>query len=243
MIKLNKLLSKSRVAEVYAAVKRIIMIFLEGSWEEDTNLTNTFSLLEQSNTKLGAAINREEAISDLEEKDEVRDNKVRAIYYLILGYLHNPEETIQTAAKAVDKVFSRYGVEIVRDSYSEESTFIDSMLNDLAAEELTEAKALLPGLNTALTELQTAQDVFEQARVAYEKKAALDVNQDSATKIRKEVSDLVNNALVPYLRGMVVMNKEKYGELTLTIAKIIDDNNETVKKRGSKPGTDGSDDS
>jgi hypothetical protein len=238
MIKLNKLLNKSRIAEVFAAAKRMIMAFAEGSLSEDTNLSNTFSALEQSNTKLGTAINREEAVSDLEEKDEIRDSKVRAVYYLITGYLYNPEENIRAAAEEVNKVFSRYGVEIVNDSYSEESTFIDSMLNDLAAEDLTQAIVSLAGLNKALAELRTAQDVFEQARVNYEKKAAQDVNEESATKIKPEIVSIVNNKLVPYLRGMVIMDEAKYGELTLTLAKIIDDNNEVVKKRGNRPGPD-----
>ncbi|MGD8781717.1 MAG: DUF6261 family protein, partial [Ignavibacteria bacterium] len=136
MSKLNKIIANSRTSEVFSAANRMILEFDGGDWSEEANLTSIFDELKPVNTKLKQTINREKAISDLEEKDENRDEKVRAIYYLILGYLHNPEAEFKAAAEAVDKVFERYGVEIVRDSYSTESGFINSMLTDFSAEDL-----------------------------------------------------------------------------------------------------------
>lgn len=234
MSKLNKLIGKSRVSEVFSAANRMILEFDGGDWSEEVNLTNIFNDLKPANNTLEEAINKEKAISDLEEKDEVRDEKVRAIYYLITGYLHNPEAALKSAAEEVDKVFERYGVEIVRDSYSNESGFINSLLNDLSAEDLQSSIAALPGLSQAITELETAQTNFETARLAYEKEAAEDVNETSATSAKKEVVSIINERLVVYLRAMVTIDGAKYGEFTNTIDKIIDDNNEEVKKRSKK---------
>lgn len=234
MSKLSKLISKSRVSEVYSAANRIILEFDGGNWSEEVNLTNIFNDLKPANTSLEQAINRAKAISDLEEKDEIRDTKVRAIYYLIMGYLHNPEAALKTAAEEVDQVFSRYGVEIVQDSYSNESGFINSMLTDLSAEDLQSSIAALPGLSQAISELQTAQTIFETARLAYEKEAAQDANEENATSLKQVVVSIINERLVVYLRAMVTIDEAKYGEFTNTINKIIDDNNEEVKKRKKK---------
>jgi hypothetical protein len=212
----------------------MILEFDSGDWSEETNLTNIFGDLQPENTKLEEAINREKAISDLDEKDENRDQKVQALYYLIMGYLHNPETTVKSAAEAVDKVFSRYGVEIIQDSYSTESGLISSMITDLSAEELQPSIEALPGLSRAISELQTAQTGFENARLAYEKEAAKDANEETATNVKKEVVKIINERLVVYLRAMVSIDETKYGELTITIGKIIADNNEEVKKRRKK---------
>jgi hypothetical protein len=89
-------------------------------------------------------------------------------------------------------------------------------------------------LSQAITELQTAQTEFENARLAYEKEAAIDANEENATELKKEVTAIVNEKLVVYLRAMVTMDEAKYGEITVTLGKIIDDNNEEVKKRRKK---------
>jgi len=234
MNKLNKLDSRSRVSEVYSAANRMIMEFDGGDWSDETNLTNIFTDLKPANTALEQSINKEKAVSDLEEKDEIRDTKVRAIYYLIMGYLHNPEEALKTAAQEVDTVFERYGVEIVQQSYSNESGFINSMLDDLSAEDLQTSIAALPGLSRAITELQTAQTGFETARLAYEKDAAQDASETNASSAKKEVVSIINERLVVYLRAMVTIDETRYGEITNTTGKIIDDNNEEVKKRSKK---------
>ncbi len=234
MGKLNKLISYSRVTEVFSAANRMILDFDNGEWSTETNLTNIFTDLKPANEKLEAAMNREKAVSDLEEKDEVRDEKFRALYYSIKGYVHNPSAEIKTAAQALEKVLNRYGLEIVDDSYSTESGMINSLLVDLAAEDLQPSIAALPGISQAISELQTAQTEFETARLAYEKEAAQYTSEENASKLKKDVVYIINDRLVVYLRAMVTIDVTKYGEFTNTIGKIIDDNNEEVKKRRKK---------
>ncbi len=50
---------------------------------------------------------------------------------------------------------------------------------------------------------------------------------------KMEVS-LVNNKIVIYLRAMEIVYEPTYGAFARTIAEIIDDNNEIVKKRRKK---------
>ncbi|MCG6185901.1 hypothetical protein [Maribellus maritimus] len=45
---------------------------------------------------------------------------------------------------------------------------------------------------------------------------------------------MLNGKIVVYLRAMEIVDEATYGALARTIAEIIADNNETVKKRGKK---------
>ncbi len=58
---------------------------------------------------------------------------------------------------------------------------------------------------------------------------------ENATTIKKEVVNIINNNLVVYLRAMEQVDEPTYGNFARTIAQIIANNNEVVKKRRKKP--------
>jgi hypothetical protein len=167
----------------------------------------------------------------LEAKDEVRDNKVRAIAYLVMGFMHHPDETISSAAKKVDDVFEHYGLDIVKESYGTESSLIESLLDDFANTDLLPSIEALPGLSQLIADLKTVQNDFEQAQVTFEEEKAKEGTEENASTIKKEVLVIINDKLVVYLRAMVQVDETKYGEFTHTVAQIIDDMNVIVKKR------------
>ena len=235
MVKLNKLMSNSRASEVYSAANRMILEFKTGDWSTETKLTSIFNEIEPLNISLEKAINQEKAISDLEVKDEIRDGLVQNIYYTIKGFLHSPLASFKNAAEAVDAIFSRYGLEIINQSYSVESGFVKSMLSEFSGAEIQTSIDALPGLRDLINSLITAQTDFETARVAYDKASASDKSKESATEIKKQVLASVNDKLVAYLKIMSIMDESTYGILADTVSKIIDDNNEQVKKRRKKP--------
>ena len=229
------LMSKSRVTEVSAATMRIDGAYKKTSLNSDPHLVSMFTALETQSARLNAAINRSKAESELEEKDEVRDNKVRALYYLILGLVHHPNPEIKAAALEVEKVFDKYGVAITGGSYATESALIVSMLDDLAKPKLQLAITLLSGSAEIIAELQAAQDDFEETRIIYESEKAEEGTQENATTIKKEVLELLNGKVVIYLRAMELVDEPVYGAFARTLAEIILDNNEAVRKRDKKP--------
>ncbi len=235
MEKLNKLIANSRTSEVYSAANRMILEFKNGDWSTETKLTSIYNEIEPLNISLEKAINQEKAISDLEVKDEIRDGLVQNIYYTINGFLHSPLPAFKDAAEAVDAIFARYGIDIINQSYSVESGFVKSMLSEFTGAEIQASIDALPGLRELINSLITAQTDFETARVEYDKASAGDKNKESATGIKKQVLASVNDKLVAYLKIMSIMDESTYGVLTDTVSKIIDDNNEQVKKRRKKP--------
>lgn len=226
---------KSRVTEVDAGTSRIIGAYQNTGLSSDPHLVTIFTVLIALLASLTAAIRRTKTESDLEEKDEVRDDKIRALYYMVLGFLHHPDAAIKAAAQMVEKVFDKYGLAITGESYATESSLISSLLDDLSKPKLQEAISLLSGLAIIVSELDAAQSDFEQARIAYEQEKAHEGTEENATKLKAEVLNQINGKLVIYMRAMEQVDEATYGAFARTVAEIINDNNEVVKKRSKKP--------
>ncbi len=77
----------------------------------------------------------------------MRDDNVRAVHYLTLGFLHHPDPAVKAAAGEVEKVFYNYGLSITGESYATESSLVNSLLADLAKPKLHDAIILLSGLS------------------------------------------------------------------------------------------------
>lgn len=231
---IEKLLGTSRVSEVDATSMRIIGAYKNTSLRTDVHLAVMFTALEPLSVSLSASINRLKAESNLEEKDEERDEPLRSLFYLVAGFLHHPDAAIRAAAEKVNAVIERYGMGITKESYAIESSLITSMLTDLSSPEMQEAIALLSGCAEIIAALQSAQTAFETARIAYEEEKAQESTEQTASEIKVEVLKLVNEKIVIYLRAMEVVDVETFGTFARTVAEIIADNNEVVRKRLNK---------
>ena len=234
---IDKLIAKSRVTEVNDVATRSSGAFTN-SGITDPYLGTSFAILDTTNLKLSLAIKRTKAESDLEEKDEVRDDKVRAVNYLINGFLYHPTKKIKEAAQSLIVVFNKYGLAMIGESYTTESSLINSLLLDFAKPEYADAIATLSGCADLIAQLQTAQTDFETVRIAYETEKAKEGMVENATKVKSEVLAILNDKIVIYLRAMEQVNPETFGVFTSTIAQIIADTNEQVKKRKQKPDGD-----
>ncbi len=228
-------MNNSRVTEVDAVLLRTTGAYKRTTLSSDAHLEKIFSALEPESVLLTNAIRRLKKDSVLEEKDEVRDDGARAVYYLTLGLMHHPDPAIKAAAEKVEKVLDNYGLAITGESYAVESSLINSLLADLAKPKLQDAIAALSGLAEIIATLQAAETDFEQTRIAYEEDKAKEGTLENATAIKKEVVSIINDKLVVYLRAMIMVDEPVYGDFARTVAEIIADNNEVVKKRRKKP--------
>lgn len=231
MIHLNKLYTNSRVAEVNAFTIRLIKLYKKGDWSKDAYLTNLFKDLEACSNSLTTAINPSKVVSLLEEKDEVRDDKVRSLHYFLTGLSYHPEQKIQLAAQALLEVYQRYGMAIISENYAVETALIASLIKDLSAQSLKSSIDALSGCAALIEGLHKAQEDFEKTRVEYEEEKAIESVRENATAIKYKALKLINEKLIPYLQAMSQVDEAKYGSFTHKLAEITQDNNETVKKR------------
>ncbi len=228
---MKKLMINARTTEVDTVSDRLISAFNKNNWNNDTYLIGIFNELKSLSDKLTAAIKRIKIKSILEEMDGKRDEKIKAINYLVMGLIHLPNTDIQNSAKKVVSIFEHYGVSITRKSYTEQTSLVESLLNDLANPELQSSIDLLSGLNQLISELRTAQTDFEEAKVNYEAEKAGLKTKENATRIKKEVLAIINGKLIVYLQAMVQVDEVKYGELGQVVSQVIEDINSLVKKR------------
>ena len=231
---IEKLMSNCRNTEVNDVATRVSGAFA-GSGVTDPYLTTTFAGLDAANLALSQVIKRSKAESELEVKDKVRDDKVRAVNYLINGFLYHPTKKIKEAAQTLMEVFGKYGLALIGQSYSTESSLINSLLLDFAKPDYADAIAILSGCADLIAQLQTAQTDFETVRIAYESEKAKEGMVENATLVKKEVLTIINDKIVVYLRAMEQVNPAAYGVFAATAAQIITDTNEQVKKRKQKP--------
>ncbi len=231
MSRINKIITTVRNTEINTLTDEIITEYANSELSTDEHLVTIFDLLQPLNNKLTEAINRIKAESNLAEKDKLRDNKLRAVYFLTVGFVHHPNSTISSAAKVIDAVLKHYGVDIVNQSYATESSLIESLLVELAKEDLQAYIASLSGLSQSIEELSAAQSLFEEAQVKFQTEKAAEGTKENASEIKKEVIVIINNKLVVYLRAMVMVDESKYGKFGRVVAQTIEDMNVIIKKR------------
>ncbi len=232
---MNKLKAQSRNTEVNALARRLLGAYRKTALNNDSHLANLIAELEQVVTLLTAAINRLRVASALDEKDELRDNSVRSLYYFILGITHHPDLKISESAKQLFKLLEHYGLSITGENYASESSFINSLLNDLNKPDAQSAIADISGASELIATIQTAQTDFEQTRIAYEEEKAQQGNFENATNLKMQLVKLINEQLLVYLQAMMLVNESTYGEFGRTVAEIISTANEAVNRRSSKP--------
>ncbi len=103
------------------------------------------------------AIKRDQAESDLDERDSERDSEIRDIFYIVKGASHNPIPTIKEAGKKVLLTIEKYGLAMVDESYAIESAHINSMVDDLSTDEMAVAIGEIIGLEQLINRLKRAQ--------------------------------------------------------------------------------------
>ncbi|WP_299577592.1 DUF6261 family protein [uncultured Sunxiuqinia sp.] len=226
-----KVITVSRATEINDVGSRIVDAYNNTSLSSDAYLAGLMTELGNMLALLIAAIKRIKIASELEEQDELRDDAMRALYYLILGFLHHPDTAVKQAAERVFKVIEHYGLSMVDESYSSESSLIDSLLLDLEGPNLQADIAALSGCAELIAALKTAEDNFEATRLAYEEGKAAEATLQNATALKRKVAGVINKKLVIYLRAMVQVDTETYGSFGGTVAEIIASNNENVKRR------------
>ncbi len=234
---ISKINSSSRVTEFDSAIKEIITAYEQSPFStdlvSDKYLTEMFSELKPHSTNLTTSINGTKPENNQEELDGVRDDKVRGGYYLLQGYAYHPSKDVREAAVVVNSVFDEFGVGIVNESHAVESSLINALLTRYAEPSVAEQIAKLPGMAQIVEELRTAQETFEQARLALDSAKALGETELSASELKKEMLKLVNGKLTIYLKAMALVDEPTYGEFVRTVAEVIKSNNAVVKRRSA----------
>jgi hypothetical protein len=229
----SNLSPQSRITEVNSVSVKLGLTYTKKALESGTYLAGLFSYLDDKSDLLGVAINRSKAESNLDDKDVVRDEKVQALYYLLLGAIYNPNTEISASANKLYTIFTKYGLKIIKESYLIESSLIESMLEDYADLSLQADIAAVLGSAELIASLQTAQNDFRTADTIWDEEKAKEDLTQSASEIKKEVLTIINGKILVYLKAMSQVNPEVYAELAKAVSDIIEEVNQAVKRRSN----------
>jgi hypothetical protein len=228
---LKKLSYDSRIAEVDTVSGQIVLAHNEADLSSDSNLTNVMNTIGLEREELETAIQQTDAESHLAEKDDLRDCKYRAVGYMLQGASYNPEPIVKESATVLLKIFDKYGMETVSKSYNEESSNITNIIKEFKTPDAQEHAINIQGLPIAIEELDISQGRFDQAMIKWQSDKGSDKAKVNDTKVRKDLMNTLNKKFIPYLDVMNGINSDLYGSFTNSVAEIINDNNENVKRR------------
>ncbi|WP_148303840.1 DUF6261 family protein [Prolixibacter bellariivorans] len=232
---LKRISSNSRSTEVGSAMTRMTKAYNNANLTTDSYLDELMTGLSAENNLLTKAVDRSKAESQLEEKDDVRDDKIRSLFQFVKGQTVHPDPAIRAAAETLMVVFDKYGLSMVDDSYGTETTLVKSLLDELGEDSLQASITAVAGTAELIAQLQAAQDDFEDFRVEYQTEKGKEKKLESATTIKKRMVVTINDKLVVHLRAMLNMDEALYGSFVGAVSTIIAENNEEVKKRRKKP--------
>ena len=231
---MEKLNPSSRVAEVSALTFSILEVYQSSNLSTDANLTSVMNGIISLREALNDAIKRMKDPSELEEKDTIRKVAGRGFGYLLKGNTYSTDPVVKAAALKVFAIFENYGFSIFYESYGVETGYIDSLLTDLAAENLQADIAAIPDCANLIAALTTAENDFKIAEAAYDEQRATEGTFANATELKLQLVKEINDKLVNYLIAMAQVNQEVYGHFAGAVDEIIHKYNVIVKHRGKE---------
>ena len=140
-----------RVAELDTLSDVLVRLYKDSSAAEnavskDANLSLIMADVERLSADITTAIKSDRVSSTLDEADIVRDEIIRNLGDALTGYAAIPIEAKKSAAQNLLSVFSKYGKQITQKNFAEESSLIESILEDFGAENLASDVAALDGV-------------------------------------------------------------------------------------------------
>lgn len=209
---MKKINSSLRVTELDTLSDVLVRLYKDSSSGEsaiskDVNLSGIMAEVEKLSAEITTAIKKDKVSASLDEADIARDEIIRNLGDALTGYAAIPIEAKKAAAQKLLSTFGKYGKQITSKNYAEESSLIESMLEDFAADSLKTDVAELDGVGDLLDSLRSAQDGFNKANDEY---TAANVGKgESATSVKKTLLTALNYKLVPYLTAVGALDSYK----------------------------------
>lgn len=218
---MKKVSINTPIAKVNNVAMRMITAF-DNQPIADTRLNGYMDELRQKSAAMTTAFKRDKTMSNLDELDAVRDKFWLDLLYMVEGYCHSPFDTVAAAAQKVSAITDKYGAALARESYSVESSLLESVLEDLAQSDIAAATALLSGIPEIVQHLRQAQTDFHQARVRFNEAQAAENALVPATTIKKEVVTLINT-IITYLDASLVLDSAKYERFGSVVETLLNE--------------------
>lgn len=222
----SKLNSNIRIADLSGVSNRIVEFLNGQNLEPYAEYAQIMPDLQKLTQALSVAMDRSNLESELADLDAVRDKALSDLNKILKGYASISVAEVGDPAQRLLAIFNKYGVEIADYRYDAESGKIQSLLTDLAAPEAVADIAALAHVDTAINTLSEAQRAFEATKITYDQAAEnRKENTQSASSIKPQLLDVINDKLVNYHMAMVQFRDARFKNLADTVNEWIQDAN------------------
>lgn len=235
---MRKLFTSARVTEVDTLSDKIVRLYkADSSLESDVFLKTTMGEIETLSEQLTIAIKQDKVLSLLDEADSARDEALKAFGKIIDGYCFFPIEEKKQTATELATVFAKYRKTISTENYETESSLIESLLTDLAADSAKKAIGVLDGVAETIVSIREAQNTFNKVDDEYT--AARQAKGRSASSYKKPLLKLINENLRKYLEVMLMTTPDTYADFAGKVEEEITTINDKVKARSKNAQNEG----
>ena len=233
---MNKIKAAVRVAEIAGLSDTLLRTFrADAGAQSDAYLPKIMAELESLFGNITTAILQDKVLSTLDEADSARDEAIKSLFAVVAGYAAMPIEAKKASAAPLKLICDKYAkASITKVNYTSESSMIESLLQDLAVEDLKANIKELEGVGPAIEWIRHTQNAFTQANDIYIK--AMDSKGESTTNCKKQILSLINDKIVLYLESMKVLGNESLLEFYRVADAEINRMNDAVDKRRKKDG-------
>lgn len=232
MRKVLRIYSKANVNDLNFVLGNIIKVIKRSNLSSDTYLMLVTDKVVYLYDSLTGAINRDTLKSELNVMDFRRDNTLRAFYYVIKGLTFSDNEAERKAADIVFSVLDRYGLEIISQSYKDQTVSMDSLIKDLQSADIA---AIINGdlahtakyFNAMISVTEEWKDSVSENII----KQTEHKKEMSASKLLPEIRNKVNKELLAYVEVMAIADVTQYGALYEELTTVVDDINRVISNR------------
>lgn len=197
-------------------------------------LSTVQAALQTAHEEMSAAYKKEVGnlmTDDLKALDKRRDDAIRGITRVAEGFEYYFEEDQRKAAELILRNIRKYSKNVATLSYQEETSAIKNIASDWTNNADLKAAVMLLGLTAWQTELESANNKFDETYVSRSQVDAQKSLQASVSELRKPVEEAYQT-VANHLTANLVVNPSE--DLTATVAEVnalIDKYNLAVQRR------------
>lgn len=207
----------------------------------DLNIQKPWAALDKSFKRLSQSFKKEQAstlTAELATLDFRRDQGITCLRKLADGYTNHHDDAKKEAGNLLLKTIDNYGNSISRINYQAETSLLENLTTDLKNDTDVAAAAKLLGVSDTITEIKTANDLFNQTYLNRVKESAAD-DMIAAGELVLECKEKYK-VLVKYIEANATINpSEACTTLIGQLNSLIEKFNAMLAQRGKKDNGDG----
>lgn len=227
----NKLRHKSRLdqcVEVYSSIKKSYETKI---LEPSPIFEKYFNGLIEKGEIMKNAYMQQRQKSEISKYDAKCDNTFRAIGHMLKAYCKIENDTLLKHAKAINKTYKEYGLEITRFDIESQLAQYGSFIKKMKEEENLDHLANLDGLPILVNQLETTVKDLLSYKMKYQHQIEITRSELSGSEAKVEFIKHLNGSFWNFILFLEAEGEEENMELCHSIFGIINRVNEVVKLR------------